>query len=193
MLAKLQPVGLPILIARAELAEEPAAAVAGQATAPEALAALEAGGFLLDAVRLFAHTLPKRKSVWWACMCARHTTPANLPELDRQALEGAELWVRRQTDEIRRAAMDKAQQAGTQTPEAWAAVAAFFSGDSLSPPENPKVPPADDLTGKAVSGAVTLASVRGDPTRQPARLAAFLTSARDIAGGGVGRLEPETP
>ena len=87
--------------------------------------------------------------------------------------------------------MDNAQKSGFGSPEAWAAVAAFWSGDFLSPPDQPKVPPAPHLIGTAVAGAVQLASVRGDPARQLTRLNAFLASARDIAAGGVGRLEPE--
>lgn len=192
-LAKLQPADLPALYARINLPEEAAATVTSCTSVPKALAALEAGGFRLEAARLFAHTLPRREAVWWACMCARHTTPANLPQADRDALDAAEVWVRRQTDEVRRGAMDKAQHSGFQSPEAWAAVAAFWSGDSMSPPDVPKVPPPPHATGAAVAGAVTLAAVRGDPVRQPVRLTAFLQSARDIAAGGPGRLEPEKP
>jgi hypothetical protein len=142
---------------------------------------------------LFAHALPKREAVWWACMCARHTAPEALAAADRASREAAEVWVRRQTEDARRAAMDNAQQSGFGSPETWAAVAAFWSGDSLSPPDQPKVPPAPHLTGTAVAGAVQLASVRGDPARQRTRLAAFLHSAREIAAGGAGRLEPEPP
>jgi hypothetical protein len=191
--AKLQPVELPEVYARINLPEDAAAKVTSCISAPEALAALEAAGFRLEATRLLAHTLPRREAVWWACMCARHTAPANLPEPDRDALEAAEAWVRGQTDEVRRAAMDKAQHAGFQTPEAWAAVAAFWSGDSMSPPDVPKVPPPPHAAGAAIAGAVALAAVRGDPVRQPVRLTAFLQSARDIAAGGPGRLEPEKP
>lgn len=192
-LAKLQPTELPAVYERINLPAEAAAKVGSCTSALDALAVLETGGFRLEAARLLAHTLPKREAVWWACMCARHTAPADLPEGDREALVAAELWVRRQTDEVRRNAMDKAQHSGFQSPEAWAAVAAFWSGDSMSPPDQPKVPPAPHLTGTAVAGAVALAAVRGDPTRQPARLTAFLQSARDIAAGGAGRLEPEKP
>ena len=85
--------------------------------------------------------------------------------------------------------MDKAQLAGCTSPEAWAAVAAFWSGDSMSPPDQPKVPPAPHLTGVAVAGAVILASVRPDPNGQPDRLQQFLHSARDIARGGAGHIE----
>lgn len=190
---KFQPVELPVLLARAALSPEAAAAVDGRASIADAVAALDAAGFRLEAACLLAHALNRREAVWWACMCTRHTAPADLAEADRAAVDAAEVWVRRQTDETRRAAMDKAQSSGFRSPEAWAAVAAFWSGDSMSPPDQPKVPPAPHLAGTAVAGAIQLASVRGDPTRQPARLVAFLSSARDIAAGGVGRLEPEKP
>ena len=93
----------------------------------------------------------------------RATAPADLPQPDQEACALAEAWVRQRADETRRAAMDKAQQAGCTSPEAWAAVAAFWSGDSMSPPDQPKVPPAPHLTGVAVAGAVILASVRARP------------------------------
>jgi hypothetical protein len=87
--------------------------------------------------------------------------------------------------------MAQARQAGFQTPEAWAAASAFWSGDSMTELDQVKVPPPPHLTGLAVAGAVALAGVRGDAKRQPARLAQFLASAREIAGGGPGRLAPE--
>jgi hypothetical protein len=192
-LAKLQAADLQLARARAGLPAEAAAGIAEIRTVPEAVEALVAGGFLLEATRLLSHALPKREAVWWACMCARHTAPADLPEPDRLAVETAETWVRKQADELRRAAMAHGERGHFGSPEAWAAVAAFWCGDSMSPPEQPKVPPAPHLAGTAVAGAVALSAVRGDPTRAPKRLAAFIGSAREIAAGAVGRLEPETP
>jgi hypothetical protein len=61
----------------------------------------------------------------------------------------------------------------------------------MSPEGQPVVPPGEHLTGLAISGAVTLASVRGQPERANARLQRFINSARDIAGGGAGRIPPE--
>ena len=160
---------------------------------PDALQRLESGGFLVEAARLMAHALPKREAVWWACMCAFHTAPPDLPETDRLARETAENWVRQQTDKLRREAMGKAEAGDFATPEAWAAVAAFWSGDSMAPEGQAAVPPAPHLCGTAVAGAVVLAAVRGDPIRQPARLKRFLESGRNIAAGGPGRLTPEDP
>ena len=170
----------------------PAAACLHGVTATEAaLERLAAGGFEAEAARLAAHALRRREAVWWACQCALHTAPPDLPPADRAAREAAEEWVRKQTDELRRQAMAQAQAGSFATPEAWAAVAAFWSGGSMAPPNQPAVPPAAHLTGTAVAGAVALAAVRGRPERQRARLSRFLDSAREIARGGAGRLAPE--
>lgn len=158
---------------------------------PEALDRLQAGGFLMEAARLLAHALPGREAVWWACMCAAHTVPSDLPDADRLAREAAELWVRQPSDANRRAALRQAEATDRGTPEAWAAVAAFWYGDSIAPEGQPAVPPTPHVAGKAVAGAIALAAMRSDPKRQAARLARFLDSGRNIAAGGSGRLPRE--
>lgn len=190
-LVKLADSNLEEVRKRLDLPPEASALLDDCAATAEALERLEGHGFLMEATRLFAHALPKREATWWACMCAHYTAPPNLPEPDRTAVTQAEQWVRRQADEPRRAAFAAAQQAGFGSPEAWAAVAAFWSGDSMSPPGQPAVPPADYLTGTAVAGAIALAAVRAKPERQKDRLARFLDSAHNIAAGGPGRLPPE--
>ncbi len=190
-LVKLAQGPLAELLPRLALGADAAIAVQDVTDVPEALVRLEEAGFALEASRLAAHALPRREAVWWACMCAAHTAPADLPDADRQARETAEHWVRQQTDALRRGAMQQAESGGFATPEAWAAVAAFWSGNSMAPEGQPAVPPGPHLAGTAVAGAVALAAARGDPTRQPARLKRFLESARNIAAGGPGRLPPE--
>jgi len=176
------------LIGRIAAPPEALAAIGGAARVSEALERLSAAGFLLEAAKLTAHALPKREAVWWACMCARHTVAADAPPALAELCAAAETWVRKQSDESRRAAFELAQAQGFDTPEAWACVGAFWSGDSMAPPDVPKVPPAPHLAGTAVAGSVNLAAVRGDPLRRDARLGRFLESARDIAIGGAGRL-----
>jgi hypothetical protein len=189
---KLSAVQLEDVLARCELPAEALALVAGVGDTAAVIGILAKNDYLVEAARVFAHALPKREAVWWACMCALHTAPEPLPEADRKARELAEQWVRSQNDEVRRSAMNEARNAGFQSPEAWAGVAAFWSGDSLVAPDAvQKVAPPAHLTGVAVAGAVTLASVRAKPARKDARLALFLGSARDIATGGSGRLQPE--
>lgn len=189
---KLTPADLAIIRGRAGLSDEGNQVIADCATVLEAITALSQGGHLIEASRLIAHAMPKREAVWWACMCARATQPATLAPLDAAALEAAELWVRKPGEDARYAAFALAQEAGFGSPEAWACVGAFWSGDSMAPVGQPAVPPAPNLAGTAIAGSIALASVRTDPTRQMARLQAFLTSAHDIAAGGTGRLPPET-
>lgn len=180
------------LLPRLDLSPEATRAVTGASTAAEGLLRLEADGYSAEAVRLTAHALPKREAVWWACMCAASVPDPALPAVDAFALSSAEAWVRQPADDgVRRKAWDAAQATGFKTPEAWAAVAAFWSGGSMAPVGQPVVPPADGLTGQAVGGAVMLAAVRGHPERASVRLGRFLGAARDIAAGGAGRLPVE--
>ena len=166
-LAKLASADLGAIRPHLALADAPAALIAATPSVPEAFAALEANGFLLEAAKLLGHALPKRQAVWWACMCALHTAP------------------------VRRSAMSMAESIGFETPESWTAIAAFWSGDSMTPADQPKLPPPAHLTGVAVAGVIGLSAVRGDPKRQTARLQRFLESGRNIAAGGPGRLTPE--
>ena len=191
-LTKIVDKDLAALLPLAALPAPAAAVVKDCRLVPEALDLLEGAGFLLEATRLLAYALPKREAVWWACMCAAHTAPADLPDADRRAREAAEDWVRQQGDKPRRAAWSLAEASGFGSPEAWTAVAAFWSGDSMAPEGQPAVPPAPHLAGAAVAGAVALAAIRGDVTRQQARLRRFLESGRNIAAGGPGRLPAET-
>lgn len=162
--------------------------VRGAADAADALARLCQADQWQGAIRLCAHALPTREAVWWACMCADHTAPAELAEPDRVVRVASEEWVRRPSDATRRAAMARAQDAGLVSPEAWTGVGAFWSGGSMSPEGQPAVEPAPDLFGTAIAGSILLASVRVEPSRQPGRLRRFLDSARDIAAGGPGRI-----
>jgi hypothetical protein len=182
---------LAAILPMAKLEPPAAALLTGCTDTEDALQRLRSAGDLTAATRLAAFALPRREAVWWASMCALHTAPENQPQIELKTRETAELWVRRQDDTTRRQAMDLARQAGFAAPESWAAVAAFWSGDSMSPLGQPAVPPAPHLAGTAVSGAIALAAVRGDPSRRPARLERFLISFQEIAAGGAGRLERE--
>jgi hypothetical protein len=171
---------------------EAEATIAGCRDSIEALDRLERAGLLIEATRLVAHALPAREAVWWACVCSSHTAGAGAnPAAETTIREAAKEWVRQPNDERRRAAMKEAEKAGFGSAEAWAAVGAFWSGDSMAPPEAPKVPPQPHFTGLAIAGSVALAAARGEATRRDARLKQFLAAAKDITQGGAGHLEPE--
>ena len=92
----------------------------------------------VDAVRFLAYALPKREAVWWACQCVR-SVAAEADELP--GLQAAEAWVRDPSEENRRAAMEAAESLEFGSPDAWAAVGAFWAEGSLAPPDAPVVPP----------------------------------------------------
>jgi hypothetical protein len=187
---KLSTANLDGVLAVAYLKPEARALIAGCRTVPEALERLENGKLLRQAVRLVAYALPAREAVWWACMCASYTEPADLPENDRRARDAAEAWVRRPSDETRSAAAARAEAADDKTPEVWAATAAGWSAALPSEPQ--RRVPSRKLAGTAVVSAVIQASLRTAPKRSRVRLERFLESAHDIASGGGGRLPPET-
>lgn len=179
---------LPDILARVRLDLASLALIAQAQTPAEALAILEHEKRWVDAVNVFAQALPKREAVWWACVCARAAPEPEPRAPDLEAVAAADAWVRRPDEANRRAAMAAAQKAELRSPEAWAAVAAFWSGGSLGPETAAEIPPGEHLTGVAVASAVILAAVRQEPEKAMQKYLRSLVSAYDIAQGGGGWL-----
>jgi len=114
-----------------------------------------------DAVGFCAYLLPKREAVWWACQCIR-ATMTDMAGADAELLDIAETWVSRPEEENRVAALDAGMQASDRGPVAWAALAAAWSGGSLTAEPTQPVAPAPFLTAQAVRAAVltSIAMVR---------------------------------
>lgn len=180
-------------IAHAGLDAEKAARFSPQQSAADALGSLIEAGALEDALKLIAHALPKRESVWWACTCSRAVLGAAPSGDEGHAIKAAEAWVYDPTDDKARAAYGWAEKLGFKTPGGWAAVAAFWSSGSLSPPDQPLVPPAPYLTGVAVAGAVMLAAVVDPVSEISARHRRFLDYGIEIASGGDARAAGGVP
>ncbi len=139
------------------------------------------------AIELLAHALPRREAVWWAATCVRERLPEPAPAVELRLLAGAEDWVRKPSDEQRRAVFELARAEGMGTPAGLVASAVFFSGDTLGPADRPPVPPAGNLVGTMVVNAVRIAATRLAAQEGPQWLAEFLTVGIDIASGGSGR------
>jgi hypothetical protein len=169
------------------LTPEAVALLKPHASVADFLSALMAAELMTDAVAVMSRALPKREAVWWACLASRTMVDAQTPPAVVAAIDAAEAWVYRPSDETRRAAMDRAQATKFDHPGVWAAVGAFWSGGSMAPPNLPAVPPAEHLTGVAVAGAVNLSAVMRQPQFAKDKLKGFLGQAIDIANGGTGR------
>lgn len=168
---------------RVTLGEEAKALLKVEMTPKQYLTRLIDGKQPLDAIRFLAYALPKREAVWWACLCARKVADPGMPEEQTAALRGAEAWVVDPTEENRRAAMPLAEAAGLGTPAGCAAMAAFWSGGSLAPPNVPAVPPADHLTAHGAAGSVMFAAVISQPEKAPAKYQTFFELGLGVAEG----------
>lgn len=144
-------------------------------------------GMLVDAVRLLARALPKAEAVWWACQCVRQAGGPDLTPKGEAALAAAEKWVKDPSDPTRRAAMPAAEAAGFGTPAATAALAAYWSGGSLAPPEAKPVPPGELMTAEGAAGAVLLAAIKPDPQQGLEKCRKFLALGLDVARGKSSR------
>jgi len=143
---------------------------------------LLAQDMLPDAVRFWAHVLPMRERVWWACQCVRQAAADDTPT-DQAALSAAETWVSEPTEENRRRAEQAALATEFNTPAGWAAASAYWSEGSLGPAEFEPAPPEPFLASKAVASAVTLAAVRGPAVEIENAYRKFLSRGKEVAQG----------
>ena len=119
-------------------------------------------------------------------MCARTALGVVPATEELKSLSLAEAWVLEPSEANRRAAMAAAEASEFKTPASWAAVAAFWSGGSMAPADLPEVPPAENLTGKAVTAAVMIAVGLGEPDKMEDRYRQLLARGLDVARGGNG-------
>jgi pSer/pThr/pTyr-binding forkhead associated (FHA) protein len=167
------------VVAHFQLEGEAYQSIGADASPGDVAQRLQQGGKTDDALRFLAYAFPKRTAVWWACQCIREAGAAG-PD-DQPSLEAAESWAARPSEGSRRAAMSAAEKRGHGTSACWAATGAFWSGGSMAPASAPTVPPAEDLTGKAVFGALQMAAVANEPQQAPKKQARFIEIALRIA------------
>ncbi len=185
---KLSQAPIADVVAAAELSPEAAQLATPGMTPDRFVAAMVEKAQWVDSVRYLANALLQREAVWWACLAARAALGGAKRPSDIDSVAAAEAWVYKPTEENRRAAMTKAQATKFDTPCAWAAVAAFWSGGSMAPPDVPVVPPPPFLIGRAVAGAVMLAAVTGPADKIEPRYRHLVAQGADIAAGGNGRI-----
>ena len=135
-----------------------------------------------DAVRLLAHALPRREGVWWAWVCARRVAGEMPAPKVKAVLDATELWIREPTDDHRRAAMQRAEEAEFGTAAGCAGLAAFLSGDNLAPANaSTPVPPGEFMAAKAITGSVMIAAVATEPEKATEKFQAFIQQGLDVA------------
>lgn len=129
-------------------------------TADEFFALLQENKHYFDALRMLAAVLHKLFIVDWTCQAIRSDLNQKMVDAEQPLIELAEKWVQEPTEANRRIAMESAEAAGYENPSCWALAAAGWTGGSLAPASMTIVPPADDLTAKAASGALSMIAVQ---------------------------------
>lgn len=136
-----------------------------------------------DACRFLAQCLPKREAVWWAWQCARQAPPGKKPAQEAAALQLVERWIHQPNEANRRPAQAAAEAAKLGSPAGAVALAVYFSGGSLTPPDQVPVPPPEHVTGVSAATAVILSAVLGDPAQTEERYRRFLALGIEVANG----------
>jgi len=186
-LIKIKQVYANVIMQGVERDEQASALLQNNPTSVDYLQQLLAQRLYPDAVRFLAHALPKREATWWACLCARHGLTDKTPVTDIKAIELAEAWVYKPVEENRQLTLPAAEATAFQTPAGWAAMAAFWSGDDISPVPEATIVLDEKLYAKAVIGAVMLAATQGEASKIQDNYQLFLRQAINIASGGDGR------
>lgn len=176
--------GAPTLksLARSAGASDEAQALLREDDAPHGyVSRLMEEGFPNDAVKLLGALLPPREAIWWAWTCSRKAAGDEAPAEVTAALAAIERWLREPTDANRRAAMDAGEAADLSTPAGCVALATFFSGGSIAPPEVEPVAPPPFVAGKTLATAIILSAVIDEPEKAPEKLKGFLDQGIHVA------------
>jgi hypothetical protein len=166
------------VLARAGVVDEAAPLLPEAPDARSLVEAMIEGGLCAESLSFLAHALPRREAIWWGWLAAREAGGETPPGPLAQVLEATHAWIADPSDANRRRAHAAAQAEGLAAPASLVALAAFFSGASLAPPDQPPVPPAREDGASALAGALVMAGVTLRPDDAEGALA-------DLARKGV--------
>lgn len=144
---------------------------------------LEQNAIFDDALRVMARLLAKPQAVYWSVLCIRGVSESTSPM--NNSLLAAEQWAINPSEENRRGAEAAANEANFEGAAAVAALSAFWSDGSLTPPELDPAPPDPWLTSQGVSGAVLIASGDVRPEQMEEVQRCFLQIGRALQSGDV--------
>ncbi len=171
--------------------KEAAALAASGMSSMEFFSLLVRKELFVDALAYMARLLPKREAIWWGCLCIEHIGKGKLQKPEEAALGSAVHWVLDPSEENRQLARECGNTAKKSTAAGLLAMAAFWSGGSISLPDQPEVPPEPDQTAKAVTGAVKIAAASVPPNKASVCQRQFLALALEVAEGENRWSEPK--
>ncbi len=165
------------LCERAKVGDAAKALLTGEPSTKEFIAQLVEKELFRDAIRLIAHLLPKREAIGWGCLCVRHILATQKDMALPNVQIAAERWVSTPNEENRWAAKQTADKEDPKTPSGLLAMAVFFAGPSMAPPNLQAVPPPEYAASEVVAGAVVLAGVVKEPEKAKEKYGVFVQKA----------------
>jgi hypothetical protein len=165
------------LCERAKVGDEAKALLTSESSTKEFIGCLIEKGLFRDAIRLIAHLLPKREAIGWGCLCVRHILGSQKDKALPDVQVAAERWVSAPNEENRWAAKQTADKEDPKTPSGLLAMAVFFAGPSMAPPNLQAVPPPEQAASEVVAGAVSLAGVVTEPEKAEEKYNVFMQKA----------------
>lgn len=157
---------------------------------------LRSANMSLEAVQALARMLPPDKAVAWAELSAQMAgEKVGMSAEESEALEAARAWTLDPCEETRAAAELAATKVPASAPAMWTAQAAVWSTPAELPERALPFPDAEDLTARAVAGAVQLSAALValgrpiDPSLAPAQDAPALAQRSALEEG----VAPELP
>jgi len=132
-----------------------------------------------DAIRVLAIYLPKPTAIRWALECFTTAGHGTLSPTDQNCVHTVHAWLDEPGDSQRRAAKDAAEASEYSGPVSWIAMAVFWSGGSIAPPDLPEVTPDPELCGQGVNAALLMLATQGDPTRAQERFLRIVQAGQD--------------
>jgi hypothetical protein len=172
------------ILAAANVSEEAKAIFTPDLGPSKFVRLLESDNLFKDAVQFLAHGLPIEIAVKWACACSRELLSPDRLERAKESLDSVEAWLKTPDDNNRWSARGAADKSGLSSPVDLIAMAVFFSGASITPPDTPATPPPPYLANKMVGGAIQLAVLSQKPEQAVERYRTSLRISRELVKPG---------
>jgi hypothetical protein len=143
---------------------------------------LEQHSLFRDAVRFLAHKLEVKKAIQWAHSVAQELQPPDEKQ-GEESLAAVGKWLQKSDDASRREAMHTAEKSGISSAGDCVAMAVFFSGGSITPPEAPETQPPPYFAQKMAADSIVLAVFSHDADRATERYKQALAMGRKLDAG----------
>ncbi|MCU1292293.1 MAG: putative secreted protein [Bryobacterales bacterium] len=168
------------IVSAAKLSEEGKTLAASEPGPTRFVQLLESRGLFKDAIQFLTHGLPIEVSIRWGCTVMRELLGEEELRASTEALEAAERWLETPGDEARWRAKSAAEKSGMSLPPDLIAMAAFFSGASVTPVDTPPTAPPIYVANRMAANAIQLAVLSRHPEKAPERYRRALQIGRQV-------------